>query len=74
MENSAITFDELSDSFQAIIDARAEAERKAFDNLGRYKFSNFGYWSSAWVKFNALLPKQHKSPSPFTALVKLARE
>jgi hypothetical protein len=52
--------------------AMVEAHDKALANLARYKFSNFGYWAAEWVKLNKLLPKPQ--PSPFTALVKLARE
>ena len=57
--------------------AMAEAEAKALDSLGRYKFEMFGYWSSSWIKYNQLgvdmgiLKK--KKPNPFKALVVTAR-
>jgi hypothetical protein len=49
-----------------------EAEEKAIDALGRYKFQMFGYWAAIWVHLNRIEGK--KRPSPFTALVKKARE
>jgi hypothetical protein len=49
-----------------------EAERKALDSLARYKFQMFGYWAAIWVHLNRLEGKSR--PSPFTALVKAARE
>jgi hypothetical protein len=58
---------------QAVLDARDEAEQKAWDSLGRYKFFMAGYWMGAWVKFNRLLPKADQCPNPFAELVKLAR-
>ena len=54
--------------------ARTDAEAKAWDSLGRYKFEMFGYWASAWVKFNALMPKLLKKENPFRDAVNLARE
>jgi len=48
-----------------------EAERKALDNLARYKFMNFGYWASIWVHLNKLAGG--KRPNPFRDLVKLAQ-
>ena len=54
--------------------ARTDAEAKAWDSLGRYKFEMFGYWASAWVKFNALMPKSLKKENPFRDAVHLARE
>ncbi len=56
-----------------VLIARTDAERKAWDSLGRYKFEMFGYWASAWVKFNQLLPKELKLPNPFKSLVHAAR-
>ena len=49
-----------------------EAERKAWDNLSRYKFMNFGYWAAIWIHLNQL--QETKSPNPFSNLVKFARE
>jgi hypothetical protein len=56
-----------------VFNARLDAERKAWDSLARYKFFMFGYWAGAWVKYNALMPKEEKLPNPFKALVLLAR-
>lgn len=50
----------------------AEAERKAWDSLARYKFWMFGYHAADWVKLNRL--GGFNRPNPFLALVKLARE
>jgi len=55
------------------LQAREESEVKAWDSLARYKFEMFGYWASAWVKFNQLLPKSHKAANPFKRAVHLAR-
>ena len=49
----------------------AEAERKAFDALARYKFQMFGYWAAIWVHLNHL--DGGKRPSPFRSLVRAAR-
>ena len=56
-----------------VMEARDEAHSKAIDSLGRYKFEMFGYWASAWVKYNQLLPKPLKQANPFREFVKLAR-
>jgi hypothetical protein len=48
-----------------------EAERKAIDNLARYKFAMFGYWAGIWVHLNRL--SGAKRPNPFRSLVKEAR-
>jgi hypothetical protein len=48
-----------------------EAERKAIDALGRYKFQMFGYWAAIWVHLNRL--SGAKRPSPFKHLVIAAR-
>ncbi|MCY4522246.1 MAG: hypothetical protein OXC13_15900 [Caldilineaceae bacterium] len=45
--------------------------RLAWDNLARYKFANFGYWSSAWVRLNRL--GGCNRPNPFRPAVQLAR-
>jgi len=55
------------------LQARDEAEVKAWDSLARYKFEMFGYWASSWVKFNQVLPKSHKAGNPFKRAVDLAR-
>ena len=31
-----------------------EAEAKAWDSLGRYKFQMFGYWAAIWVYLNRI--------------------
>jgi len=49
-----------------------EAEAKAWDSLARYKFQMFGYWASIWVHINRA--GGFNRPSPFKALVRLARE
>ena len=49
-----------------------EAERKAFDALGRYKFEMFGYWAAAWVRTNRV--GGFNKPNPFKELVALARK
>jgi len=49
-----------------------EAERKAWDALSRYKFWMFGYWAAIWVHLHRI--SGEKRPSPFKALVKMARE
>jgi hypothetical protein len=48
-----------------------EAEHKAWDSLGRYKFSQFGYWAAIWVHLNQV--GEFKDPNPWGDLVKLAR-
>lgn len=57
---------------EKILRAMDEAERKAIDNLARYKFSNFGYWAAWWVKLNQL--SGLKRPNPFRGLVNAARQ
>ena len=60
-------------TFEAVTVARDEARQKAWDRLARYKFDGFGYWASAWVKFNQLLPREHRQPNPFRGRVQAAR-
>ena len=50
----------------------AEAEHKAWDSLGRYKFQQFGYWSSIWVHLNKMSVK--KQPNPWGSLTKVAKK
>ena len=55
-----------------MFNARLDAERKAWDSLGRYKFYMFGYHAAAWVKYNQLIAEMdpaEKLPNPFTDLV-----
>jgi len=49
-----------------------EAEKKAWDALGRYKFQKFGYWAAIWVHLNRV--GDFKRPNPFRNLVQMARE
>ncbi len=49
----------------------AEAERKAWDALGRYKFFMFGYHAADVVKLNRRLGRRG---NPFKTLVEHARE
>ncbi len=49
----------------------ANAETRAWEALGRYKFVMFGYWAGVWVHLNRISgPKQR---NPFRALVDVAR-
>ncbi len=48
-----------------------EAERKAIQALGRYKFQMFGYWAAIWVHLNRI--SGAKRPNPFKNLVAAAR-
>jgi len=61
-----------------LIHVMNQAERKALDSLGRYKFEMFGYWSSTWVKYNQLGADmglfEKKKPNPFKTLVDTARD
>lgn len=49
----------------------AEAERKAWDALSRYKFQMFGYWAGIWVHLNRI--GGFKRPNPWKRLVIAAR-
>lgn len=49
-----------------------DAEAKAWDSLGRYKFTMFGYWAGIWVHLNRL--GSTRRPNPFKKLVAAARE
>lgn len=48
-----------------------EAERKAWDSLGRYKFWMFGYWAAIWVHLNRI--GHFKRSNPWKVLVLAAR-
>jgi len=48
-----------------------EAEAKAWDSLGRYKFQMFGYWAAIWVHLNRL--GNFQRPNPWKGLVHSAR-
>lgn len=49
----------------------ADAERKAWDALARYKFWMFGYWAAIWVHLNRV--SGAKLQNPFRELVRFAR-
>lgn len=53
---------------EALREDLAEAERKAWDSLSRYKFQMFGYWASIWVHLNRI--GHFGQPNPFLELVK----
>ena len=66
--------DNAAKVLDAVLLAREEAVDKALDSLARYKFEMFGYWASAFVKYNQLLPSELKTKAnPFKDLVKVAR-
>jgi hypothetical protein len=48
-----------------------EAEAKAWDSLGRYKFQMFGYWAGVWVHLNRI--GEFKRPNPWKEIVRSAR-
>lgn len=50
----------------------AEAEKKAFDSLKRYKFVMFGYWAGVWVHLNRV--SGLNKANPFKNLVLLAKK
>lgn len=56
----------------AILEAMADAEKKAWEALAGYKFWMFGYHAGRWVNYNKLLPI--KQPNPFKDTVTLARQ
>lgn len=58
-------------SERKILDAMADAERKAWEALSGYKFWMFGYHCGRWVNYNNLLDR--KRSNPFRDAVKLAR-
>ena len=61
-------------NFETIIKNKMnEAETKAWENLNRGKFSNFGYWAAKVVQCREMLGISH-TPSPFADLVKFAKE
>ncbi len=66
----------LTDHYNAgiverITEELQEAEDKAWDALGRYKFQMFGYWAAIWVHLNRIGGFHH--PNPWTDLVRAAR-
>lgn len=67
---SAESWRELQDGRIAV--ELDEAERKAWDALGRYKFVMFGYWCGVWVHLNRL--QATPRPNPWRELVEMARQ
>lgn len=66
--------EDSNNAIDRIHNARLDAEKKAWDNLGRYKFNNFGYWAASWIHYNALLKgTEHHQGNPFKSLVQAAR-
>tara|TARA_Y100000310_G_C20447120_1_gene698950 strand:- start:4 stop:306 length:303 start_codon:yes stop_codon:yes gene_type:complete len=61
-----------ADMVGRLVEHRAECERKAWDNLARYKFSQFGYWSAKWVTANQIIGD--RQPNPFRELVDTAKD
>ena len=57
---------------EKIIAEMEEAERKAWEALGQYKFQVFGYWSGIWIHLNRI--SGLKKPNPWKGLVQFARE
>lgn len=55
-----------------LLEPLAEAERKAWDSLSRYKFQMFGYWAAIWVHLNHV--GRFARPNPFKELVRGAKE
>lgn len=55
---------------EALAEALAEAEHKAWNSLSRYKFQMFGYWAAIWVHLNRI--GDCRQPNPWAELVRLA--
>lgn len=62
----------MSDVAQILAHELSEAEAKAWDALGRYKFQMFGYWAAIWVHLNRI--GGFNNPNPWRELVMTARE
>jgi len=63
----------MKDYGEEIRRQRDAAERRAWGSLAGYKFWMFGYWSSAWVRLNALLEPDDRKRNPWRELVQTAR-
>jgi len=61
----------LDDPEDKILAQMEDAERKAWEALGGYKFWMFGYHAGRWINYNNLLAQ--KQPNPFKDTVHLAR-
>ena len=57
-----------------VIEAMADAKKKALDALARYKFWMFGYHAARWVNYNKLFIQAERQANPFLSLVHTARE
>jgi hypothetical protein len=55
---------------ESLEQALNEAEKKAHNNLARYKFMMFGYWAAIWTHLNRI--GNFRRPNPFSAYVDLA--
>jgi hypothetical protein len=62
----------LPDIAQNLASELSEAEAKAWDALGRYKFQMFGYWAAIWVHLNKI--GGFNRSNPWKDLVMAARE
>lgn len=74
-EEQVSVTERLSCSFniaQNLASGLSEAESKAWDALGRYKFQMFGYWAAIWVYLNRI--GGFNKPNPWKDLVMTARE
>lgn len=69
MKGRALAAEERTSRLRADLD---EAERKAWDAIGRYKFQMFGYWAAIWVHLNRI--GGFNESNPWRDLVKSARE
>ena len=56
-----------------ILEAMADAKKKALDALAGYKFWMFGYHAARWVNYNKLLLRTERRANPFRFLVHAAR-
>jgi len=63
---------EAVDIRNRLIQELAEAEQKAWDSLGRYKFQMFGYWAGVWIHLNKI--SGQRRPNPWRELTKIASE
>ena len=61
-------------TWRQVLERREQSIEKALKALAGYKFEMFGYWAAAWVKYNQLLPREHRDPNPFRRLVKKSRQ
>lgn len=60
------------DTHLVLLNELAEAERRAWNSLARYKFQMFGYWVAIWVHLNRITGENR--PNPWRELVHQARQ